>query len=185
MSDLSDFTLPEGCEDVNIKISSLGVIIINTDGTMSKIPNWHELTDGERAKTVRLIAKRNQKRKEALLTQHAEQAKRAVEAAEERVYPNGTDLRERRNDVDAATAAHLGHMTGVADERRELQQKGKLLRCACCFGDYENFEEDSAAGSAFIPGYCQPCAVKNETEVKEGTDEVLMLENGPWSAPSI
>ena len=34
---------------------------------MSKIPNWYELTDAERVKAIRLIAKRNASRKAALL----------------------------------------------------------------------------------------------------------------------
>jgi len=39
---------------------------------MSKIPNWHELTDAERVKTIRLLGKRNAARKAALLAQQAE-----------------------------------------------------------------------------------------------------------------
>jgi len=34
---------------------------------MSKIPNWRELTDAERVKTIRVISKRNAARKAALL----------------------------------------------------------------------------------------------------------------------
>ncbi len=64
-------------KDLNIQFTQLGVIIINTDGTMSKIPNWHELTDHERLKAIRLIAKRNNKRKEILLQQQAEQISEA------------------------------------------------------------------------------------------------------------
>ena len=48
MTDSTAFDIPEGCEGMNIEITELGVIIINTDGSLSKIPNWHELTDGER-----------------------------------------------------------------------------------------------------------------------------------------
>lgn len=50
-----------------VKLEELGPIIINTDGTMSRIPNWDQLTAAEREKTLRLIAKRNEKRKEELL----------------------------------------------------------------------------------------------------------------------
>lgn len=51
----------------SVKFDSLGPIIINSDGTMSKIPNWDTLTDHEKAKTLRLIAKRNKMRREALI----------------------------------------------------------------------------------------------------------------------
>ena len=45
---------------------------------MSKIPNWHELTDAERVKTIRLIAKRNAARKAALLAEQAEAEAKAI-----------------------------------------------------------------------------------------------------------
>jgi hypothetical protein len=174
MSEIENFEVPEGCEDLNIKMSALGVIIINTDGTMSKIPNWNELTDLERTRAVRLIARRNQKRKEALIAQQAEEVAAApVE-----------NIKGRRDQVEAATAAHLHHLSSVADERRELQKQGKILRCECCFGDYaESFEDgnDSTAirpTSLFPSGYCQPCAQK-KVEDDDEKKEVLMLENGP------
>ena len=53
-------------KDVNIQLTELGAIIINSDGTMSKIENWNELTDLEKARSLRLIAKRNAKRKAQL-----------------------------------------------------------------------------------------------------------------------
>jgi hypothetical protein len=51
------------------KFDALGPIIINTDGTMARIPNWETLTEGEQLKALRLIAKRNQLRKAELLEQ--------------------------------------------------------------------------------------------------------------------
>ncbi len=33
-----------GSTDVNVSMADLGPIIINTDGTMSRIPNWKEMT---------------------------------------------------------------------------------------------------------------------------------------------
>ena len=44
------------------ELAELGVIIVNSDGTMSRIPNWHQLTDRERASTARLISARNKAR---------------------------------------------------------------------------------------------------------------------------
>ena len=55
-----------------IEFDNLGPIIINTDGTMARIPNWNTLTDIEQKKAVRLIALRNQRRKETLLSNHVE-----------------------------------------------------------------------------------------------------------------
>jgi hypothetical protein len=71
----SDST-PEGCgksEDepsaACIKLDHLGPIIINTDGTLQRIPNWNEMSDIERTKAMRLLTARNKKRIQALETQ--------------------------------------------------------------------------------------------------------------------
>jgi len=63
-------------------LSDLGPIIINLDGTMARIPNWLELTEHERAKTMRVIAKRNKVRKEALLEAAAAAEGSAEKSAE-------------------------------------------------------------------------------------------------------
>ncbi len=49
------------------KLEGLGPIILNTDGTMGRIPNWAEYTESEKAQAIRLIGARNKKRKDALL----------------------------------------------------------------------------------------------------------------------
>ena len=209
------FDTPAGCEDLNIKMSSLGVIIINSDGTMSKIPNWHELSEGERKTAMRVLARRNKKRKEALLAQQAEieaevqaQAQAREEAqAEAQTRQGGGEggdkdadvdagagagadagIASRRKDVDAAAAAHLTHLQGVASERNELLRQGKVLRCRCCFegfdgegtglGGYTGSGSDNStdiAGNFALPGLCAPCAEKQGTGEEQ---PVLMLENG-------
>ena len=58
--------LDDDLKDLNIQLSELGAIIINSDGTMSKIANWHELTTQEQVKALRVIAKRNARRKRDL-----------------------------------------------------------------------------------------------------------------------
>ena len=58
-------------EGMSVQVTELGAIIINSDGTMSKVENWKELTPAEQAKTLRVIAKRNAKRK-AILQQQQE-----------------------------------------------------------------------------------------------------------------
>mmetsp|Transcript_106000 Transcript_106000/g.167366 ORF Transcript_106000/g.167366 Transcript_106000/m.167366 type:complete len:106 (-) Transcript_106000:12-329(-) len=45
-----------------IKMDKLGPIVINVDGSMSRINNWHEMTEQEQKNTLRLIGKRNQQR---------------------------------------------------------------------------------------------------------------------------
>ncbi|PWN87075.1 hypothetical protein FA10DRAFT_269686, partial [Acaromyces ingoldii] len=39
---------------------------INQDGTVSRIHNWHAMTEAERERTQRVIAKRNQSRSAVL-----------------------------------------------------------------------------------------------------------------------
>jgi hypothetical protein len=49
-----------------IKLDHLGPMVINVDGTMSRISNWEKMADIEKENTLRIIAKRNQSRLEAL-----------------------------------------------------------------------------------------------------------------------
>jgi hypothetical protein len=62
--------LPEvssaSASDFSIKLEDLGPIIVNTDGTLGRIPNWMEMTVEEKATTKRLISSRNKKRLMAL-----------------------------------------------------------------------------------------------------------------------
>jgi hypothetical protein len=57
----------ENDENYCSKLDSLGPIVLNVDGTMSRIQNWSAMTDAEKESAFRLIAARNKKRKEALL----------------------------------------------------------------------------------------------------------------------
>lgn len=47
-------------------LAMLGPIVLNKDGTMSRISNWHEMVDKEKESAMRLISKRNKARKKAL-----------------------------------------------------------------------------------------------------------------------
>ena len=49
-----------------VKLDKLGPMIVNTDGTLSRIANWSALTEVERDRSLRLIAKRNKQRLAAL-----------------------------------------------------------------------------------------------------------------------
>lgn len=58
------------------KLSAMGPLVVNVDGTVSRITNWAEMTDAERETTFRMVGKRNQQRLDAL-----KKAKEANDAA--------------------------------------------------------------------------------------------------------
>lgn len=47
-------------------LTELGPVVLNADGTMQRITNWHEMSEIERQRTFRLIGKRNQVRLQKL-----------------------------------------------------------------------------------------------------------------------
>lgn len=49
-----------------VKLDHLGPLVVNKDGTLSRIANWETMTDIERQNTLRILVKRNQVRTEAL-----------------------------------------------------------------------------------------------------------------------
>lgn len=56
-----------------VQLDNLGPIILNEDGTMSRITNWPEMTEMEQKNTLRVIAKRNKQRREKLEAQLKEE----------------------------------------------------------------------------------------------------------------
>jgi hypothetical protein len=48
--------------DTSVKLDHLGPMVINVDGTMSRISNWDSMADIEKQNTLRIIGKRNQAR---------------------------------------------------------------------------------------------------------------------------
>jgi len=56
-----------------LALDELGPIIIKEDGRLGRLANWHEMTEGEQAQTMAFVAKRNAKRRKALLAIQAEQ----------------------------------------------------------------------------------------------------------------
>ena len=52
-----------------VLLERLGPVVVNTDGTLSRITNWDTMTEGERATAKRLIAKRNGTQPRASLQQ--------------------------------------------------------------------------------------------------------------------
>lgn len=49
-----------------VKLDHLGPMVVNRDGTLSRISNWEQMTDIERQNTLRILGKRNQLRMETL-----------------------------------------------------------------------------------------------------------------------
>ncbi|KAI1341780.1 hypothetical protein F5Y15DRAFT_413707 [Xylariaceae sp. FL0016] len=45
-----------------IKLDHLGPLVVNEDGTMSRIANWGEMAEVERENTLRILGKRNKLR---------------------------------------------------------------------------------------------------------------------------
>lgn len=45
-----------------ISFDKLGPMVVNSDGTLSRIANWQEMTPAEQRNTIRVLSKRNQLR---------------------------------------------------------------------------------------------------------------------------
>lgn len=48
------------------RLSTLGPLVVNADGTTGTVGNWHDMTADERETTLRLLRRRNAARLEAL-----------------------------------------------------------------------------------------------------------------------
>jgi len=48
------------------KLDHLGPMVVNQDGTISRIANWDQMSEIERKNTVRVLGKRNKTRLDAL-----------------------------------------------------------------------------------------------------------------------
>lgn len=53
-------------EGSSVRLDHLGPLVINQDGTMSRISNWDKMTEIEKRNTLRVLGKRNRERLEAL-----------------------------------------------------------------------------------------------------------------------
>ncbi|KAE8160655.1 hypothetical protein BDV40DRAFT_211929 [Aspergillus tamarii] len=57
-----------------VKLDHLGPLVVNQDGTLSRIANWAQMTEMEKKNTLRVLGKRNKQRMEALkATQDAQE----------------------------------------------------------------------------------------------------------------
>jgi hypothetical protein len=48
--------------DASVKLDRLGPMVVNADGTLSRISNWDKMADNEKETTLRIIGKQNQAR---------------------------------------------------------------------------------------------------------------------------
>ncbi|KAI1388587.1 uncharacterized protein F4822DRAFT_403260 [Hypoxylon trugodes] len=64
--------LPVGGEGV--RLDHLGPLVVNEDGTMSRISNWDKMAEIERQNALRILGKRNKLRLEALKAKAQTQA---------------------------------------------------------------------------------------------------------------
>ncbi|KJZ80317.1 hypothetical protein HIM_00167 [Hirsutella minnesotensis 3608] len=53
-------------DGTTVKLGALGPLVVNQDGTMSRISNWAEMSPIERENTLRILGKRNRTRLDAL-----------------------------------------------------------------------------------------------------------------------
>jgi len=58
----NNFTKLDATDGKSVKLDELGPMVVNTDGTLSRIANWKEMTDMERERTLRLLSARNKLR---------------------------------------------------------------------------------------------------------------------------
>ncbi|WFD36221.1 hypothetical protein MCUN1_003099 [Malassezia cuniculi] len=56
--------------DSGVRLDELGPIVVNSDGTLSRVPNWHDMAPIEQERTIRLLSKRNKQRMESLRGQN-------------------------------------------------------------------------------------------------------------------
>ncbi|KAG5976695.1 hypothetical protein E4U58_000028 [Claviceps cyperi] len=65
-SDGTTTTLNVSGDGSTVKLDHLGPLVVNTDGTMSRIGNWAQMSSIEKENTLRIMGKRNKQRLEVL-----------------------------------------------------------------------------------------------------------------------
>lgn len=58
-----------------VKLDAMGPVVVNVDGSLSRISNWDKMSEIEKRNTLRIIGKRNRMRREALEKAEQESAK--------------------------------------------------------------------------------------------------------------
>ncbi|KAJ5757898.1 uncharacterized protein N7511_006592 [Penicillium nucicola] len=65
-SDSGGIKLDMSTGGTEMKLDHLGPMVVNTDGTLSQIGNWQQMSEIEQKNTLRIISKRNKSRLAAL-----------------------------------------------------------------------------------------------------------------------
>ncbi|KAI7950494.1 hypothetical protein MJO29_009168 [Puccinia striiformis f. sp. tritici] len=78
----------------SVQLDHLGPMVINTDGTISRISNWDKLTEPERTRTIRLVTKRNAQR-----IQHLKQNDQSLTSSQ-------ADHQSNLNESTTTTSTH-------------------------------------------------------------------------------
>lgn len=65
-------TLDVSGDGSTVKLDRLGPLVVNADGTMSRIGNWAEMSAIEKENTLRILGQRNKQRMEALKKEKGE-----------------------------------------------------------------------------------------------------------------
>lgn len=55
-----------------VKLDHLGPLVVNSDGTLSRIANWASMAESEKERTLRILSKRNMLRQEKLKSEEGE-----------------------------------------------------------------------------------------------------------------
>ena len=62
--------------ELGVKLDHLGPMVVNRDGTLSRVANWETMADIERQNTLRILGKRNQLRMATLRAEEDEKTAR-------------------------------------------------------------------------------------------------------------
>ncbi|KAM0698026.1 hypothetical protein Q7P36_001489 [Cladosporium allicinum] len=73
-------TLDMSNGSTTVSLDHLGPMVVNVDGSMSRISNWDKMAEIEKKNTLRIIGKRNKSRLEALKKARGEGEEEAGEA---------------------------------------------------------------------------------------------------------
>ncbi|GMK53502.1 hypothetical protein CspeluHIS016_0100880 [Cutaneotrichosporon spelunceum] len=81
--DTEDGVVTIDVDGTPVKLDKLGPMIINSDGTISRITTWAEMSEIERNRALRLMVKRNHMRLKKLDQEHKDNGEERVSALRE------------------------------------------------------------------------------------------------------
>ena len=127
-ADAPPITLDASTGDA-VVLERLGCVVVNSDGTLSRITNWDSMTDGEKETARRLLSKRNRRRLEGFreagtLTPDLMSALRLVGAADDGVQATPAAIpAPDRGEAEAQAKAEAAARDHSATAEPEAQAK--------------------------------------------------------------